>query len=294
MKNIQQQLRNTLLTCLGLSAAIYGQAQMVTVNVGINQPATLVATAGSGASINACEGDTIALGGNPTANGGTAPFVYTWSPATDISGTNVSNPMAWPGATTTYNLDVTDDNNCSSNASVVVNVNTIPSAAFASVGTGLSVAFTDQSAGAVTSYLWDFGDGNTSTLQNPTHTYANFGTYNVCLTVDNNGCTDMACVSTDVLVGIEPSAAIPGVQVYPNPYQGETQLHFDLTEATQVKVEAFDVAGRYVGLVADGIRNAGAQEIGFSAANFDKPAGVYLLRLTVGERTMTLRVNEIH
>ena len=51
--------------------------------------------------------------------------------------------------------------------------------------------FTDASTdpdGTVESWLWDFGDGNTSTEQNPTHTYAADGTYTVNLTVwDNEG-----------------------------------------------------------------------------------------------------------
>ena len=56
------------------------------------------------------------------------------------------------------------------------------------VGTGTTVI----------SWFWDFGDGNTSTLQNPTHTYATEGTRTVCLTitgVDSNGniCTDTFC-----------------------------------------------------------------------------------------------------
>lgn len=40
-----------------------------------------------------------------------------------------------------------------------------------------------NAATIVTGYFWDFGDSKNSTLANPTHTYANFGTYNVCLTV---------------------------------------------------------------------------------------------------------------
>lgn len=43
-------------------------------------------------------------------------------------------------------------------------------------------------------YLWDLGDGNTSTQENPSHTYAQAGTYTVCLTIlDNTGCTDSMC-----------------------------------------------------------------------------------------------------
>lgn len=46
--------------------------------------------------------------------------------------------------------------------------------------------FTDMSVNGVSTWLWDFGDGNTSTLQHPTHTYASSGSYNVKLTATNN------------------------------------------------------------------------------------------------------------
>jgi PKD repeat protein len=52
-----------------------------------------------------------------------------------------------------------------------------------------SVAFTDSSANVVTSWLWDFGDGTTSTLQNPSHTYSSYGNYTVKLkTCNGYGC----------------------------------------------------------------------------------------------------------
>ena len=47
----------------------------------------------------------------------------------------------------------------------------------------LTVNFTDTSAGSWTVWEWDFGDGGTSTLQNPSHTYLRSGTYNVSLFV---------------------------------------------------------------------------------------------------------------
>ncbi len=49
--------------------------------------------------------------------------------------------------------------------------------------------FIDKSKGALT-YLWNFGDGNTSAVQNPVHTYALPGTYYVKLRVDNPPCYD--------------------------------------------------------------------------------------------------------
>ncbi|MFO7879763.1 MAG: PKD domain-containing protein [Bacteroidota bacterium] len=49
------------------------------------------------------------------------------------------------------------------------------------------------SSGNITSYYWDFGDGNTSTDENPSHTYAENGVYNVNLTItDSNGNTDFS------------------------------------------------------------------------------------------------------
>lgn len=58
----------------------------------------------------------------------------------------------------------------------------------------LTAAFTDdsRSTSQVTQWLWDFGDGNQSTQENPTHTYTQAGNYNVTLTVtDQSGDTDI-------------------------------------------------------------------------------------------------------
>ena len=54
----------------------------------------------------------------------------------------------------------------------------------------LLVNFTDLSTGPVTSWSWTFGDGGTSTLQNPSHTYTAAGTYTVSLTATGPGGTD--------------------------------------------------------------------------------------------------------
>ena len=47
----------------------------------------------------------------------------------------------------------------------------------------LTVQFTDISTGTIDSYSWDFGDGGTSTLRNPSHTYTQSGDFAVSLTV---------------------------------------------------------------------------------------------------------------
>ena len=69
------------------------------------------------------------------------------------------------------------------------NLGNIPIAEFsANITSGtspLSVNFTDQSTNDPTSWQWDFGDGGTSTQQNPSHTYNTDGSYAVTLTATN-------------------------------------------------------------------------------------------------------------
>ena len=50
----------------------------------------------------------------------------------------------------------------------------------------LNVQFTDTSSNSPTSWLWNFGDGGTSTQQNPSHIYTTSGTYSVTLTATNS------------------------------------------------------------------------------------------------------------
>jgi PKD repeat protein len=56
----------------------------------------------------------------------------------------------------------------------------------------LKVAFTDASTGSITTWAWDFGDGSTSTLRQPSHTYTTPGTYTVKLTVTGTGGSNTA------------------------------------------------------------------------------------------------------
>jgi len=57
--------------------------------------------------------------------------------------------------------------------------------------TPLAVSYTDQTTGTATSWNWDFGDGATSTLQNPSHTYTSVGTYTVWIRATGPGGFDI-------------------------------------------------------------------------------------------------------
>jgi PKD repeat protein len=86
---------------------------------------------------------------------------------------------------------------------------TLPNADFtASQTTGyapLTVNFTDQSTGIVTAWSWTFGDGGTSTAQNPSHIYNDAGTYTVSLTASNGGGSDNETKTNYITVYPPPS-----------------------------------------------------------------------------------------
>jgi gliding motility-associated-like protein len=77
--------------------------------------------------------------------------------------------------------------------------------------TPANVQFQDESSpgqGSITSWAWTFGDGSTSTQQNPAHTYSQTGYFDITLTVTNSGgCSNKATISRDVRVinGIQPN-----------------------------------------------------------------------------------------
>lgn len=100
------------------------------------------------------------------------------------------------GAVTNYGSDL--------DFSILTLACTPASAGFTETSTELVATFTDGSQDAV-SIEYDFGDGNTSTDPNPTHTYAAPGTYTVCQIANNSCLSDTFC--TQVVITCTPSTA---------------------------------------------------------------------------------------
>ena len=72
---------------------------------------------------------------------------------------------------------------------------------------GIAVIFTDLSAASPISWSWDFGDNSTSTLQNPSHTYASPGAYDVSLTVTSSSGSDSETKANFITVNSIPSVS---------------------------------------------------------------------------------------
>ncbi len=88
-----------------------------------------------------------------------------------------------------------------------------PVAAFSDVPSALSVDFTDESTGGVASWAWTFGDGGTSTLQNPSHVYAAAGNYSVTLTVTNGVGSDSITHDVAVTTSVPYDPPSPGLAI---------------------------------------------------------------------------------
>ncbi len=114
-----------------------------------------------------------------------------------------------------------------------ITVSTGPTAAFSGSPTSgtapLTVSFTDESTGNPTSWSWDFGDGSTSTQQNPTHEYASAGTYTVSLTATND-CGSSTETKVDYITVTEPTCDTPVADFTGSPTSGTAPLTVNFTD----------------------------------------------------------------
>jgi PKD repeat protein len=121
---------------------------------------------------------------------------------------NPSHTYAKPG-TYTVRLTIANEFGITATASKFVNpsLGEAPKADFDFQADGLRALFTDRSEGNPDSWTWDFGDGTSSSAQNPEHTYAQPGTYNVTLTARNKAGAGSKSKFVAVSRGEAPKAA---------------------------------------------------------------------------------------
>ncbi len=138
---------------------------------------------------------------------------YSWDFG-DGSTDSSQNPTYSYSSAGTYTVELTveDDDGATDSISKTITVsagNDAPIASFtytpASPTVSDTVQFTEQCSdtdGSITSYSWDFGDGSTSSQQDPTHSYGSAGSYTVSLEVeDDDGATTTATQTVDVTSG---------------------------------------------------------------------------------------------
>ena len=129
---------------------------------------------------------------------------WTFGDGTSSTAQNPSKSYAEPGIYTVRLIAGNDAGNSTPFVEVIEVVQS-PVAAFTHVENGLTVVFDNNSFNNPTNSTWDFGDGNTSSAPNPSHTFAVSGTYTVELTVTNGGGEDTT--AQQVIVELAPPVA---------------------------------------------------------------------------------------
>ncbi len=241
-------------------------------------------------SYNSIDTDVLCYGDNSgaidlTVTGGTSPYQYIWSNSEvteDISGLDAGS----------YSVTITDNNNCSQVSSPIdiadgqqVIAGITSSSVTVYLSEGGEIQFFSISAGA-TSYLWDFGDGNTSTDKDPLHTYTTTGTYTITLTAFNGPCSD---IQMDVIVVLEFTGAIANIinvdEVSVTQENQNIIVKFNLSKRSQAEIEVFNSVGQLITSMTTNVKKTDVK--------LDLPQmadGIYLVNVNTKEVSLTKKL----
>jgi PKD repeat protein len=190
----------------------------------------------------------VCSGGSITFTSAPGASKYFWEFGDGVSGyspTESTSHMYTNFTTTpqtlTVKLTTTSFYSCSDEKTMTITVMPVPIAQFSAVPpaqifdpAGNLVTFTDETNTGTWTYLWRFGDGTTSTEQNPVHNYTALGIYDVTLIVSNTNCSD----SVMHQVRVAPMAPVADFDTIPSGCEplaitiSNTSLHTDMPGTT--------------------------------------------------------------
>jgi hypothetical protein len=131
------------------------------------------------------------------------------------------------------------------------------------------------------SYLWDFGDGSTSTAENPWHQYAENGSYTVSLTVMNECDTVTFSKTIAITVGINEVSFNDAFTMYPNPATDVLYLDLNNVEQTTVQVEVYNLTGQLQ--METRLAGAGIRTLDIASLS----SGMYMVKVVAGNDVVT-------
>lgn len=205
---------------------------------------------------------------------GKPPYTFDWnfggpSTTTDTTDVTLIFQSGW------YVVTVTDDFGFSDTDSVLVNPEPGIFADFEweLTGNGFEVAFTDSSENGA-SYFWDFGNGDTSTLQNPVVVYTQTGEYIVKFAVTNICGTDTNTQTIQIYNDAIDTWPFEPISVRPNPSTGISIVTMPYSGVWTVRIN--DLHGREA-LTHKLVGKTYSTELS------DLPAGIYIIEVSNGE-----------
>ncbi|MFH0894767.1 MAG: N-acetylmuramoyl-L-alanine amidase [Bacteroidota bacterium] len=239
----------------------------------------------SASSTQICAGDTI----NYT-NSSSNALGYLWNfSGGNPSSSTLANPVVVYSTPGVYDVTLNAYgiiDTATINQTSYINVNPLPVAAFETFDTllylpGALALFTNNSMNA-TSFLWNFGDGVTSTDQNPWHIYDTVGVYTVTLVCYNSLCgNDTIIMDSLINVGWQTGVADnfnSSVFLYPSPVSHTANICFHSDEPGSIVLSLIDPAGREIKLWS-GNTQTKAQIFVLDADALNLAEGMYTLKL---------------
>ena len=266
---------------------------------------TVLVTSGGGPTCNAdfsssVSGCTVTFTNLSTASGTIFGYSWNFGDGGTSSLTSPSHTYSGPGPWTVTLSFFTSDSCYDIHTATV----STPScggggggcdASFTYTVSGCDVTFTNTSSstGAIMGYSWSFGDGGTSTLASPTHTYSGPGPWTVAMSffaIDSCFDAFTATVSTPACgaTAVEGAVQDGSLGVFPNPFRDEINLSFTLRKHSEVTVSLLDIAGRMVSSKVGGLLPAGSNTLKLDTP--DVAPGIYLIRVKAGDETHLQKV----
>ena len=151
--------------------------------------------------------------------------------------------------------------------------NFTPLASFNYSSNNLQTTFTDASTNEPHTWHWTFGDGSSSSMQNPLHEYMSSGTYTVCLTAGNDWGNNQYCEEISVIATNTNSPNTNAiVQLYPNPAATTVQI----SSSKNQSVRLYSSTGKLIDTIW-------LDRTNFTLDLSKLPAGSYWIRTTDGQ-----------
>ncbi len=240
-----------------------------------------------------CEGDEAVFTNKSSVAAG--DLTYTWNfGAPDVNGSSSSSDeqprhrYASTGSTQIVNVTLTAEvaGGCDAEITKAITINAAPDASFTSDVQGRTVVL-DAPSG-YTIYQWRFGNGGSSTMEDPVYTYDNVdeGNFEVCLSVKNDECWSESCETVAVnLVGVEElTQDNTMINVYPNPSTGVFNLKVE-NATDDITIAVSDVLGNQLDVnIADQLNG------NFIVDLSNVADGVYFVQVKNGDFYATKRI----
>jgi len=234
----------------------------------------------------ACSGEAIQFDASQSSDvdGSVVKYIWNFGDGESAEGAQVSHTYAQPGI---YEASLmVEDNAQTTNSRAVSGVTvTINAPPIAVAGRDLkgcveeTLQFDGSKSydpdGEISTYQWDFGDGNTASGAKPTHAYRKAGTYTVKLTVTDNSGTTCATATDELTVTInQPPVAVAGDDI------------FTCNAAVEFNGEgSYDNDGRVIQYIWD--FGDGAEGSGMKTTHVYSAEGTYTVKLTVRDDSGT-------